>query len=194
MHIKLSNHPNHKLLQKLKKENQWLCWSYHKKPSSNEKIPLNTEKFISKKGRFAPGKFEKRDNWLSYKKAIYYLNEYEIIDGIGFVFIDIDFSWVDIDECIDDEMSIDEEVKRILNRFNSYSELSPSKKGIHIICEGIAKKYGWSSNFYDLDISVFDESWLTITQLHLEGYPTDPTEGQSLLNWISREYDIGKHG
>ncbi len=58
------------------------------------------------------------------------------IEGIGFVFTDNDnFIGVDLDNVIiDGEMS--KEATNIMRSLDSYTELSVSKKGIHIICKG----------------------------------------------------------
>jgi primase-polymerase (primpol)-like protein len=193
--ITTSKLSHHEILPSLKNQNHWICWSFDKDPDSNSKIPLNIQSFLPKKGRFEPGDYDDRSNWLSYERAIYYLFEYDAVDGVGFVFISTDFSWIDIDDCIHKEYQyIDEEIKYVLDQVESYAELSPSKTGIHVFSRGNAPNYGWSSDYYDLDISVFDESWSTVTQKHIQGYPADLSGSQHRLNWICQEYDIGKHG
>src|SRR5690606_32066704 len=57
-----------------------------------------------------------------------------MFSGIGFVFTDDDpFCFVDLDQT-DDPIIMDRQQK-IYSQLNSYSELSPSGRGLHIICK-----------------------------------------------------------
>ena len=54
--------------------------------------------------------------------------------GIGFVFTDDDpYTGIDIDHCIDDEGRPTEEAAAIVAGLSSYTEKSPSGRGLHII-------------------------------------------------------------
>lgn len=191
--FQLSNESRHKLLPELKDIDHWICWSFHKDPKSDEKIPLNTDSYLPKKERFEPGQYFDTQIWMSYRKAVHYLYEYNSIDGIGFSFIDTDYSFIDIDGCIGDDMTTNDEIIGITERINSYTELSPGERGLHILSQGNAPNYGWASEHYDLDINVHDESWVTVTQNHIKGYPLRVTGSRHKLSWVCRKYDIGKH-
>ena len=54
--------------------------------------------------------------------------------GIGFVFHEQDpYIGIDIDDCLDpDNLALTKEAENLLNRFNSYTEISPSGMGLHI--------------------------------------------------------------
>jgi hypothetical protein len=57
-------------------------------------------------------------------------------NGIGFVLTRNDpFGFIDLDEAPDDNEAYERQIK-IFREFNSYSELSPSGKGLHIIIKG----------------------------------------------------------
>ena len=72
--------------------------------------------------------------WASFNDACtaYAFGTY---DGIGFVFADNGFVGIDFDHCITDGV-LAPEVAAWVERFNSYTEYSPSGKGIHIIVKG----------------------------------------------------------
>jgi KaiC/GvpD/RAD55 family RecA-like ATPase len=53
--------------------------------------------------------------------------------GIGFEFGNSDYAGVDIDECIDDAGNVTPEALAIVNALDSYTEISPSGHGLHII-------------------------------------------------------------
>lgn len=56
--------------------------------------------------------------------------------GIGFVFTDNDpYAWIDLDDTHGDKEAFERQVL-IHTKFNSYSELSPSGNGLHIIVKG----------------------------------------------------------
>ncbi len=64
------------------------------------------------------------------------LNSRFNFSGIGFVFSDNDpYTFIDLDDPSNDPASIDRQLK-IFNEFDSYSEISPSGKGLHIIIKG----------------------------------------------------------
>lgn len=64
------------------------------------------------------------------------------VKGIGFVFTDKDpFTGIDLDGCRNPKTGeIQEWAMEIVVQFESYTEVSPSGTGLHIICKGKAKK------------------------------------------------------
>jgi putative DNA primase/helicase len=69
---------------------------------------------------------------LNYKTK---LNGHSGYDGIGFIFSPFDpYCGIDLDYT--DDPAKFERQQLIYSNFNSYSELSPSGKGLHIICKG----------------------------------------------------------
>lgn len=106
----------------LQQINQWLVWHYEDIGSSKPtKVPHSSV--------IDPA------TWLSFKTAC------EIVahgkaDGIGFVFTDDDpFCGLDLDDAKGDWLAIERQQK-IYKEFDSYSEISPSGQGLHIIIKG----------------------------------------------------------
>ena len=65
--------------------------------------------------------------------------------GVGFVFTDDDpFVGIDIDKCVDEGGKLSDMAQEIVNKLDSYTEYSPSGKGIHIIIKadltGVGRK------------------------------------------------------
>ncbi|MBA2276201.1 MAG: hypothetical protein H0W06_00430 [Chloroflexia bacterium] len=60
------------------------------------------------------------------------------VDGLGFVFTNDDpYVGIDLDKVIEPDTGvIDAEAKGIIDNFGSYTEISPSGTGIHIIVKG----------------------------------------------------------
>jgi primase-polymerase (primpol)-like protein len=71
--------------------------------------------------------------WSSFEAAIAVAHNY---DGIGFVFSEHDpYAGIDLDDTHGDAIAIERQ-KDIFRQFDSYSEISPSGKGLHIIVRG----------------------------------------------------------
>lgn len=113
----------------LKKVDQWVCWD----DSNGRKMP------ISVKGGAASSTDPK--TWGSYVSAVE-CAEVNGYSGIGFVFSKEDkFCGVDLDDCIDDNGFVSETAWGIIDALGSYTEISPSGKGVKIFgrCDKILK-------------------------------------------------------
>lgn len=113
--------------QKLIDLPQWVVWKYEENDKGKPtKILYNPEE-----GYKASSTNPK--TWSTFKNS---LATYETQDynGIGFVF-NKDIVGIDLDKCINDDGTIKQWAKDILGLFDSYTEYSPSKKGLHIIIE-----------------------------------------------------------
>jgi hypothetical protein len=111
-------------------------------------------------------------------------------DGIGFMFAETDpYVGIDLDKCCDRGTGVLEGwARRIVERLNSYTELSPSGTGVHIILrasllatveklgrEEIQHKSG-SIEIYDRD------RYFTVTGRHLAGTPSTIEDRQEELD------------
>ena len=56
-------------------------------------------------------------------------------DGIGFVFTDTPFAGIDLDHCLSDGR-LTSQAARIVAQLSSYTEISPSRTGLHVIVRG----------------------------------------------------------
>lgn len=110
---------------------QWLLWRYEDKGSSKPtKVPYSIAHNLAS--------VTNPNDWSTFNEAfnIYQLGSY---DGIGFVFTNADpYSFIDLDDCSNsaNAQSDMERQLKIYKEFNSYSEVSPSGKGLHIIVKG----------------------------------------------------------
>ena len=105
---------------------QWLCWRYEdigaKKPT---KLPFNP----------VTGKLASVDNpedWNDFDSVV----RASGYSGIGFVFCrDDPYSFIDLDDTEGDQSKSQRQIQ-IYKELDSYSEISPSGKGLHIIVKG----------------------------------------------------------
>lgn len=113
----------------LKEYPQWVVWKYEQTEGDKPtKVPYN-----AKTGYKASP--TNNAHWTDFNSAVnaVSLNQY---DGLGFVLTENDpFAFIDLDDTEGDE-ALYEKQKVIFDEFDSYAELSPSGKGLHIIVKG----------------------------------------------------------
>ena len=119
--------------QALKDYNNWVCWEIQIRDGKETKIPHSPH------GGFA--KADDPSTWGTFEQAQACFEQNEKLSGLGFVFGDNDpFCGIDLDKCRNPETGkIDAKAQTIIDDFASYTEISPSGKGVHIIIEGRKK-------------------------------------------------------
>jgi len=108
-------------------------------------------------------------------------------DGVGFVFTDDDpIVGVDLDDCRDPETGeVDSEAQDIIERLDSYTEISPSGTGYHVLIEGELPE-GRNRRGH---IELYDRArFFTVTGEHIQETPTHIARRQDALVAIHREY------
>ncbi|PHF45844.1 phage/plasmid primase, P4 family [Bacillus toyonensis] len=106
---------------------QWVLWRKEKRDGKPTKVPYQINSKMAQANN--------RNTWSSFEIVVekYKQGGY---DGIGFVFSKDDpFVGVDVDKCVVDG-DLSELAQEIMNIVPSYTEYSPSGKGIHIIAKG----------------------------------------------------------
>lgn len=82
----------------------------------------------------------KASTWTTYAAALAALTTRPDCVGLGFMFGEADkpcgYFGVDLDHVIDDAGNLDDKARQIMDTLNSYTEISPSGHGLHIICKG----------------------------------------------------------
>ena len=112
-------------LQELGRLSQWVLWRYETRDDKRTKVPYA-----------APGRKAAVDNphsWTTYDRARAAAAEF---DGLGFVFTGTAYCGIDLDHCVDDAGTVESWARAIVQRFNSYTERSPSGRGLHIWIRG----------------------------------------------------------
>jgi primase-polymerase (primpol)-like protein len=188
--IRVSNKSN--ILPILKNSSQWVCWAYD---ANDDFVPLDIGDYNPITNRYSPSSYRDPSIRMSYKKAKNSANDTDLINGVGYVVINTNFSYIDIDNCVEPSSgAIDPEVLELVKKIDSYTELSISGTGVHVYCKGDSPSYGWTPDDNEYDISVFDGSWAVVTEDHLEGFPASVQSKPMELSRICDEYDIDTHG
>jgi primase-polymerase (primpol)-like protein len=115
----------------LKSLSQWVGWKG--KPKENgklDKIPIDP-----KTGNNASS--SNPHTWGTFQEALDAISTFDL-SGVGFVFNEGDpYVGIDFDDCFDSETSkIEHWVEEYVNTLNSYTEITPSGCGLHIIAKG----------------------------------------------------------
>jgi primase-polymerase (primpol)-like protein len=115
----------------LKERNNWVLWKYTW-DAEHEKW---TKPPFTKTGSKAS--VTKPATWTDFKTAFDTYESNKEFDGIGFVLSQDDpFVGVDLDGCIDEYGSVAAWAEVIVEKFKSYTELSPSGHGLRIFIKG----------------------------------------------------------
>ena len=144
------------MTKKLTKSKQWVLWKYE----NGRKVP-----YAASGRRASPSQPR---TWTTHDKATELANDY---DGIGFAFKENDgFAGIDIDNCIDENGDLNPNAWTIVEMCNSYTEISPSGKGIKIF--GLCGTDFDGRRFSDLglDIEVYTKGrYFTVTRNTIHG-------------------------
>ena len=142
---------------------QWLCWRAEERDGKATKIPVDPET-----GEFAST--TDPDTWATFETAREQV-QFGTENGLGFVFTDDDpIVGVDLDDCRDMKTGqIDDWAKDVIETLDSYTEISPSGTGFHVLVTGELpggrnRKGG---------IELYETArFFTVTANHVEGTPT----------------------
>jgi len=117
----------------MKCRRQWVGWRLEDRDGKQAKVPYSPH----------GGRASSTDlmTWGTFEEALAVLDRF---DGIGFVFCSADpYTGVDLDGCRDPETGeIAPWAAEIVSALDSYTELSPSGTGVHIICKAKAPRGG----------------------------------------------------
>lgn len=117
-----------KIPEELKSLKRWVLWKLKKLDNGKTtKIPINAKNGYGAKSNDS-------DTWTSFEEA-YKMSNYFECEGLGFM-LGNGYFGVDIDHALDYEPLIEEFVSTL----KSYTEISQSGEGIHIICKGVLPK------------------------------------------------------
>ncbi|KTG07683.1 hypothetical protein AUR64_02245 [Haloprofundus marisrubri] len=163
----------------LVERDQWVCWRSEKRGGKSTKIPVEP-----RVGSFASS--TDSETWSDFETALKYLQSGGA-DGLGFVFTNEDpIVGVDLDDCRDPESGdVDEDVQDIIERLDSYTEVSPSGSGFHVLVQGElpdGRNRRGKIECYD------NARFFTVTGEHVDGTPQTVKRRQDALEAVHREY------
>ena len=116
----------------LKGYNQWVVWRYEKDLKRDKPLKVPYSPLSGKRTGTTDKEFS---TWGSFDQAVAAYNS-DQFSGIGFVFHKSDpFVGIDLDHCAVDGQP-DSWAENIIQQFSTYTEISPSGTGFHLIIKG----------------------------------------------------------
>ena len=116
--------------ESLRARDQWICWREQDRDGKPTKVPVEPTD-----GSYASA--TDPETWHSFETAHEFVQDADVA-GLGYVFIeDGPFVGVDLDDCRDPTTGdVSEWAASIIHRLDSYTEVSPSGTGFHVLVEG----------------------------------------------------------
>jgi len=164
---------------RLREREQWVCWRIEERDGKETKVPVNPET-----GGF--GSATDAVTWTDVETTVSAVESGEA-DGVGFVFSEQDsLVVVDLDDCRDPESGVVDDVAAdIIERLDSYTEVSPSGTGFHVLVEGSLP----DGRNRRGSVECYETAWFfTVTGDHVEGTPGQVVRRQDALRGIHRDY------
>jgi putative DNA primase/helicase len=157
---------------------QWVCWKLEQRDGKQTKVPYRAD---------GAGRASATDSqtWTRFEVA---LEASARFDGVGFVFsVDDPFVGIDLDEVIvesdpsardhcigENGDSLHPEAAALVLRLDSYTEISPSGRGLKVIVRAGLNGFRRNRTIgpWGYNLEVYDkERYFTITGAHLTGMP-----------------------
>jgi putative DNA primase/helicase len=164
--------------EELRQRPQWINWRFVERGGKLQKVPVSARTGQSL-DHLDPA------NHRSFEDTVHFLDS-EYIDGVGYVFSEEDpFLGVDLDDVLDpDTGEIQSWAANVVEKLDSYAEISPSGTGVHIIMRGkipANRKRG--------PLEIYDHAhFFTITGKRLSGTPKQIEEHQEALDSFYAEH------
>ena len=172
------NVPPNKFPVELTKRPRWVVWRLQQ----TKKVPFNP-----RNGRMA--KCDDPSTWTTYSEAVKAL-ESGRYGGLGFMLGD-GIAGIDLDHCRDPRTELIQPwALEVVSQLNSYTEVSPSGEGLHILVRGRLAGAGvnrkdWQGRQH---IEIYDtHRYFTVSGTHLSGTPTSIEDRQNELQALYRQ-------
>ncbi len=162
---------------RLQELRQWVCWEWEQRDGKATKVPFSPHE---------PRRAKSDDptTWGTLTEARQSARERDY-EGVGFVFTAEDpFCGVDLDAVLNPETGeVEEWAMEIVRELDSYTEISPSGNGLHIILRAELPAGGNRKG----RIEIYDRGrFFTVTGHHLPGTPKLVKDRQPQLDALHR--------
>lgn len=164
---------------------QWVVWRYEERDGKRTKLPYRPHPH-----KRAKAKANDPATWGMLEAALTALETHRM-EGLGFVFAqDGGIVGVDLDWKGYTGEGVPPQAQAVIDRLNSYTEWSPSRKGAHILLKGyLLPGVGNRKELAPgVELEVYDQGrYFTVTGERWEGYPQDLEDRQAELEALLLE-------
>jgi len=172
------------------KRARWVAWTTEVRDGKPKKPPVVANSAHRKFGQYAD--ITDPTCLTSFDEALKYLEVRDGLEGIGFALSDDDGLVVlDIDDCLTPDGRLDPAVWEFVKQQDSYTEWSPSREGIHILCHSDL------TGIHDYRVGevevkgIFSKGYATVTGNRVEG---TGVEVRALMASASPQVEAGGDG
>jgi hypothetical protein len=166
----------------LKQRDQWACWKFIERHGKRTKCPYHA-KFHWKASSVNPQTWCSYDAaWIAYQRSGY--------DGIAYMFSEDDpFCGIDLDDCLDEQGNL-LWGNELLELLDSYTEISPSGRGLKLFVEAKKPEFARCKAQVDgHDIEIYDRNRMfCVTGIRFEGVSGDVQNRQAELDRLCAEF------
>lgn len=158
---------------------QWLCWREQDRDGKTTKVPIDPTS-----GSYASA--TDPSTWADFQTARTYVKTGNAV-GLGFVFTNDDpFVGIDLDDCrVPETETTLGWAETIVETLDSYTEISPSGTGYHVILEGELP----GDRNRKGDVELYETArFFTVTGDHVEGTPPGIRERQEALETVHADH------
>jgi len=161
----------------------WINWRYETREGKLTKPPINPKNLE----QYASA--TDSNTWADFDLALKnYLVNKDRVSGVGFVLDGNGLIAFDFDHCLDDEGKPFPQIEKILNKLHSYTEITPSGRGLRVLVKGDIPFDGKSKHTDHLEIEVYKKRrFVTITGNIFDGYPQRIEERREEVIEICKE-------
>jgi primase-polymerase (primpol)-like protein len=159
---------------------QWLCWRSEDRDGKMTKVPIDPNS-----GRYAST--TDSSTWSAFETARERVISSPELDGLGFVFTDSDpIVGVDLDACrIPETGKTRDWATDIIDRLDSFTEVSPSGTGYHVLVEGSLP----NGRNRKGDVECYETTrFFTVTGEHVDSTPPTIESRANELEAVHLEY------
>lgn len=151
---------------------RWVCWRYEERKGRPTKVPMKPG------GAYA--KTDTPSTWTTFARCAAYADATPGV-GVGIVFNGDGVVGIDLDKCRDiGTGELTEDARRIVADFASYTEVTPSGAGLHILCRGALP--GGASGTRRGNIEAYSSGrFFTVTGAALPDLPDEIVDAQPAL-------------
>lgn len=170
-------------IEELKRRPKWIGYENVRRERPDGKAKSSKVPIDLHNGEFA--RTNDPETWGSFELAKEAIAKFDL-DGYGYVFTsDCDEFGVDLDDCFTVDGVLNHRASQIVSELDSYTEISPSGKGVHILCKGVIPG---SLKSNELGIEVYDSGrYFTVSGRHLPGTPvTIETRSEEIKSVFNR--------
>ncbi len=159
---------------------QWVAWKYVERDGKPTKAPINPHTGLLASSTDS-------STWGTFSQAMQACERNKSLAGVGFVFsADDPYCGVDLDDSIDEATrELKPWAQQIVDRLNSYTEISPSGLGLKVFIRASKPGSRCRKAYHDGEVEIYDrDRFFTVTGNRIVSVPDEVNIRQESLDAV----------